>query len=181
MQPSIGQALDDDLLTDLYQRHAQTLLVFIRRYTGTREDAEDILLDVFLAASEQPMLADLSEGERLAWLRRVAHHKCVDAYRRSQRRSALALEEIAEAIDDDQHNPESLALRSEEHALLRAHLARLPAAQQEVLRLRFAQGLRCVEIARLYNKREGTVRMLLSRSLNLLRRLYTEKTEGEQP
>ena len=180
MQPSIGQALDDAMLTNLYQRHAHTLLMFIRRYAATREDAEDILLDVFLAASEQQMLAGMSEGERLAWLRRVAHNKCVDAYRRAQRRPALGLEEVADIVYDEEHDPEMLALRTEEHALLRDHLARLPETQQEILRLRFANGLRCAEIARLYQKREGTVRMLLSRSLNFLRHLYAEKTEGEQ-
>jgi RNA polymerase sigma-70 factor, ECF subfamily len=182
MQPPTGLALDDATLAELYQRYAHTLLVFIRRYVSTREDAEDVLLDVFLAASEQHALANMSEGEQLAWLRRVAHYKCVDAYRRARRRPALSLEEIADqAYDDEERGPEQLALRAEEHALLRDHLARLPEAQQEILRLRFANGLRCVEIAQMYNKREGTVRMLLSRALNLLRGLYKQQAEeGER-
>lgn len=181
MQPSMEPVLDDAVLTELYQRHAHTLLTFIRRYATIREDAEDVLLDVFLAASEQGALAGMSESERLAWLRRVAHHKCVDAYRRSQRRPALSLDEIANhAYDDEESRPEQLVLRAEEHALLRDHLARLPEPQQEILRLRFALGLRCAEIARMYNKREGTVRMLLSRSLNFLRKLYEEQTERER-
>lgn len=180
MQPLIGQTLDDATLTDLYQRHAHTLLVFIRRYASTREDAEDILLEVFLAAAEQQAFAGMSEGERLAWLRRVAHNKCIDAYRRVQRHPTLPLEEVAGHVYDEEHGPEQLALRTEEHRLLRDHLARLPEPQQEILRLRFANDLRCVEIARMYDKRESTVRMLLSRSLNHLRHLYEEKTEGEQ-
>lgn len=172
MQPPTGLALDDATLAELYQRYAHTLLAFIRRYASTREDAEDVLLDVFLAASEQRVLANMSEGEQLAWLRRVAHHKCVDAYRRARLRPALSLEEIVDqAYDDEERGPEQLALRAEEHALLRDHLAYLPEAQQEILRLRFANGLRCVEIARMYNKREGTVRMLLARPEPLTRSL----------
>ncbi|HEY0756249.1 MAG TPA: RNA polymerase sigma factor [Ktedonobacteraceae bacterium] len=180
MQPLIELALDDATLTELYERHARTLLAFIRRYSSTREDAEDILLDVFLAASEQQVLVSMSEGERLAWLRRVAHNKCVDAHRYVQRHPTLTLEEIAGHASDEEHSPERLALRTEELTLLRDQLARLPEAHQEILRLRFAHGLRCTQIAHIFNKREGAVRMLLSRSLNLLRRLYAEKMAGEQ-
>jgi RNA polymerase sigma factor (sigma-70 family) len=139
-----------------------------------------VLLEVFMAALERNALAGLSDGEQLAWLRRVAHNKCVDAYRRAQRQPAVSLESLEEIpYEDEEQTPEQVALRSEEQALLRTYLANLPAQQQEVLRLRFAQGLRCTEIARRLNKKEGTVRMLLSRALNLLRGTYEKQEKGD--
>jgi len=39
--------------------------------------------------------------------------------------------------------------------------------------LRFANGLRCTEIARRLNKSDGAIRMLLARALNILRDIYT--------
>lgn len=168
-------------IAELYQRHAYTLTSFIRRYVSTREDAEDVLLEVFIAAFERNALAGLSESEQLAWLRRVARNKCVDVYRASQRRPFLSLETITEMIyDDEDQLPEQMALHSEELALLRARLTRLPELQQQILRLRFGQGLRSAEIARKLNKGEGTIRMTLSRTLNLLRRIYnTEESSDE--
>ena len=164
---------DNTPIAVLYQRHAPTILHSIRRSITSPEDAEDVLLEVFLAALENNALSKLGEGEQLAWLRRVAHNKCIDLYRRAHRRPAVPLDEVTENMyGDDERTPEQMALRCEEHALLHSHLARLPELQQEVLRLRFAAGLRCAEIATTINKSEGAVRMILSRSLNLLRDIY---------
>jgi RNA polymerase sigma factor (sigma-70 family) len=163
-------------IADLYQLYAYTLLSFIRQYVPTPEDAEDVLLEVFLAAFEQDALVGLREDEQLAWLRRVARNKCVDAHRRLVRHPVVPLAEVEETMyDDERQAPEQIVLRSEEHAVLHAHLAELSALQQEVLRLRFASGLRSAEIARTLNKREGAIRMLLSRALNLLRTVYEKQ------
>lgn len=43
MRPHIRFSPGDTSLAELYQRHAHTLLAFIRRSVHTREDAEDIL------------------------------------------------------------------------------------------------------------------------------------------
>ncbi|HLG61049.1 MAG TPA: RNA polymerase sigma factor [Ktedonosporobacter sp.] len=171
-----GPLSDDAALADLYQRHVYTLLSFIRRYVSTREDAEDVLLEVFLAAMERNALIGLSEGEQLAWLRRVAHNKCVDTYRRSVRRPAIPLDSALDMLyGPEEQTPEQVALRSEEYALLRDYLMHLPEQQQAVLRLRFADDLRSSEIARRLNKSEGSVRMLLSRALNHLRKVYAQE------
>ena len=54
----------------------------------------------------------------------------------------------------------------------------MPPAAQMVLRLRFGNGLRCTQIAGMLGKREGAVRMHLSRALHLLRSLY--EAAGEE-
>lgn len=172
---------DHSPIADLYQRHGPKLLKYIRRHVPIREDAEDVLLEVFVAALESDTLRTLGEGEQLAWLRSVAHNKFVDHNRRFYRRPIVTLEETSEMLyDDDDLAPEQIALRREAHAQLRRHLSSLPELQREVLRLRFANGLRCAEIARHLNKNEGTVRTLLSRSLNLLRSVYEKSREDTQ-
>jgi RNA polymerase sigma factor (sigma-70 family) len=182
MQRLRGVSISEDTaITELYQRHVYTLLSTIRRYITTREDAEDVLLEVFMAAFERNALAGLSEGEQLAWLRRVAHNKCVDAYRASQRHPFLSLETVTEVLyDDEDQLPEQIALDAEERALLRARLTKLPEQQQQILRMRFGHGLRCTEIARKLDKSESAIRMTLARTLNRLRRIYnTEEESGE--
>jgi RNA polymerase sigma factor (sigma-70 family) len=174
MQQQSSLQADRSLVALLYQRHASTIFLSVRRRIFSIEDAEDITLEVFLAAVEQEeTLASLSDELQNAWLRRVAHNKVVDHYRRSAHRQAVALEEITEMLDDDERQaPELVSLQREEYALLRRRLTNLPAQQQEILRLRFAAGLRSREIASLLQKREGTVRAMLARSLNFLRSIY---------
>lgn len=164
-----------------YRRHVTTLLNYIRRYVPTREDAEDVLVDVFLAAYEQRVLATFSEEEQLAWLRRVAYHKCVDLLRRQQRHPSLALESVSETLyEPEERSPESMVLRADEQALLRHHLAGLPVPQQAILSLKFGQRLRGVEIARRLNRSESSVSTLLAQALNHLRERYRSK-KGDCP
>ncbi len=168
-------ALDDSPIARLYRQHALSLMTYVRRHVPAREDAEDIVLEVFLAVLEHKELAQLSEPEQLAWLRRVAHHKFVDYHRRSARRSAVPLEEAADTLlTDEDAGPDQLAVRREEDVLLRERLTQLPEHYQTILQLRFANGLRCTEIAKHLNKSDGAVRMLLSRALNILRDIYAK-------
>jgi RNA polymerase sigma-70 factor (ECF subfamily) len=103
----------------------------------------------------------------------VARNKRIDAYRREQRRPALVLDLVTDSLyEDEKHEPEHIALRREEYRQLQEALAQLSPLQQEVLRLRFAQGLRCSEMARELGKSEGAVRVLLLRTLKFLRTLY---------
>lgn len=178
-QPSLF-AQDNSTVSLLYRRHASLIMVSVRRLVPSWEDAEDIVLEVFLAALEQEkQLAALSDQTQLAWLRRVAHNKVVDLYRRSSAGPPAPVETFSEWIPDHKElTPEQAALQQEAFALLRTHVASLPLAQQEVLRLHFEAGLRCKDIAALLNKREGTIRSLLSRSLNFLRQLYQQEPGG---
>ena len=174
MRQQIPARTDSLPVALLYQRHAPALLLYVRRHVLSWEDAEDIVLDVFLAALEkEETLAGLDDERQMIWLRRVAHNKVVDAYRRARTRAGEGFDEAVETIyDDERMTPEAVTLRHEEYELLRKRLASLPRGQQEILQLRFAAGLRCSEIAQLLHKREGTVRSMLSRALNFLRTIY---------
>jgi RNA polymerase sigma factor (sigma-70 family) len=173
---------DKAAIEQWYQRHATSLLAYVRQHVPSQEDAEDIVVEAFIAALEHKdsSLFSGTEQEQLAWLRRVAYHKCIDQHRRSVRRPTVLVEAASERLfADERLDPEQHALRYEEGALLSARLSQLPEHYQTILRLRFANGLRCTEIGRLLNKNEGTVRVLLSRALNRLRGVYTRQQEKD--
>jgi RNA polymerase sigma-70 factor, ECF subfamily len=108
----------------------------------------------------------------------VARNKTVDTYRRKMRRPSLTLDYVAgELYAGDEQSPEYAALRREEYTHLLAALERLPAIQQEVLRLRLVNELPCAEAAKTLGKREGTVRSILSRALAQLRSIYSNTKE----
>jgi RNA polymerase sigma factor (sigma-70 family) len=87
-------------------------------------------------------------------------------------------QEVEETLyEDDFHAPESCVLRQEAYAELRVYVSSLPELQQKILRLRFAYGFTCKEIAQHLNKSSVAVRVMLSRSLNLLRDHYQQHKE----
>ncbi|HEY4388691.1 MAG TPA: sigma-70 family RNA polymerase sigma factor [Ktedonobacteraceae bacterium] len=168
------------LVAQLYQCHAPALLMFLCRQVPSREDAEDVLLQVFQAAVESETLSNLDESKQRTWLWTVARNKATDHYRQTRHRPIFSkgLEEIGEVLaDDDASAPEAAALRQEMYVELRTHVASLPEIQQEILRLRFACGLKCSEIAQQLNKSNAAIRTMLSRSLNLLRTIYQQGRE----
>lgn len=176
--PAQSSENDHTPVANLYRRYAPALLKYIRRHSATQEDAEDILLEVFIAALESNILTTLREGEQQAWLHRVAQNKCIDTQRRFARHPILPLKEIdGMRFDQDELDPEPLTMRQETQALLRSRVSSLTPIQQDVLRLRFTEELSCPEIARRLQKSEGAVRTLLSRTLNALRTIYQRHEE----
>jgi RNA polymerase sigma-70 factor (ECF subfamily) len=161
----------------LYEVHARAIFAYIRLRITTREEAEDILLEVFLVALEHlDLLEERSIEAQRSWLRSVAAHKIADHYRYSNRRQQVTLEQVAETLyQDEAISPEQLALNREEYKRLHELLRGLPGLQQQVLYLRFVYGLRCLEIAEVLGKKESAVRKLLWRALNRVRALYAEE------
>jgi RNA polymerase sigma-70 factor (ECF subfamily) len=179
MQQNSRIALDEPTLAGLYQRFAPVLFAYLYRRTSSREDAEDLLLEAFLAALEYTGFALLSAKEQEGWLWSVARNKMIDHYRRAARRPGMQLELVLDDLyERDEYAPEHVTLRREEYARLRTRIEQLPELQREVLRLRFANDLHCAEIASVLHKSEGAIRMVLSRTLKLLRTIYAKEERG---
>lgn len=173
----VDSPLEFQSQTALYESYGHIIFGYLRLHMQSPEDAEDLLLEVFLAALERGNLAGLAPGEQLAWLKRVAHNKLLNVYRRVRRSPQVALDSIVETIFEEE-GPEQLTLQQEERHQLVAAIRKLPALQQHILQLRYGDGLRCSEIAVLLDKREAAVRKLLSRSIISLRQVY-QQSEGE--
>ncbi len=160
--------------TTFYDRYAHTILAYVQLHISSREDAEDVMLEVFMAAFEHHNLAGLAEQEQLLWLRRVARNKLANIYRHLQRHPSIALDNVAESLyDDEGRSPESIILRQERYRQLHIAINSLSLLQQQLLQLRFGYGLRFAEIAILLDKREAALRKLLSRTLTSLRATYS--------
>jgi RNA polymerase sigma-70 factor (ECF subfamily) len=164
----------------LYQQHAEKMLKYLSIKLSSAQDAEDLLIDTFIAALESELFASLSADEQQRWLWRVLRNKVVDRYRQSPLTTAFDLGEREDLLTDDpQQEPELVSIQHEELEHLALLLKRLSPLQQRVLYLRFGENLRCAQIAVLVGKREGSIRALLSRTFHLLRRSYHAQEKGD--
>ena len=161
--------------TALYESHAPAVLVYLLRQLGSREEAEDVLLEVFTLLLEKEATLHADERAVRAWLLAVARNKVVDHYRHAGRLARVPLAEVeAQLYAAEEREPEQALLRQEASAQLQKHVQQLGKAQQEVLQLRFAEELRCGEIAQVLGKSEKATRALLYRALKCLRSLYDQ-------
>lgn len=173
---SSGQAVEE-----LFEQHSEKLFAYLRQHTPAREDAEDILVETFMAALAETKFAHLSETAQIAWLWRVARNKVVDTFRKTTARRNVPLEQASETIcEDEARDPEQVALRQDEEREIHNLVFTLPELQQEILRLRFGFDLHCGEIAAILGKREDAVRAMLSRTMNSLRQLYAQRSSIAQ-
>lgn len=179
MQPfEIGEVTNQEE-NILYERFAEALLAYLCQQVSQRQDAEDLLLEVFLAALQNASLARLPAARQFAWLRRVARNKVIDHYRHT---ATLRLQPLtsAQELEDRNVTPEQQAEDQEQRTWLLQAIERLPPVQRELLRLRYVQELRLTQIATLMEKSEGTVRKMLSRTLQYLRKLYEQQERKEK-
>lgn len=167
-----GQAVEE-----LFEQQSEKLFAYLRQHTQSREDAEDILVETFMAALAETKFAHLPAAAQIAWLWRVARNKVVDTIRKATSRHTVPLELASATIcEDEARDPEHVALRQDEEREIHDLVHTLPELQQEILRLRFGFGLHCGEIATILGKREDAVRAMLSRTMNSLRQLYAQRS-----
>ena len=165
---------DESLLADyseIFSRYGPVIFSYLLLHASSREEAEDLTIEVFTSALEHGALLTWSAPRQLAWLRRVAYTRMVDTYRRSKRRPVVTLDQVAHTMLAE-YDPESLALLSEDYVQLHSHIQQLTPEQQYLLRLRYGSELHTAEIATMLNKSEQSIRQMLSRTINLLRTMY---------
>ncbi len=164
---------------ELYQQYAPALFAYLLRNVSSREDAEDLLLDIFTAALEKLASAAIDEQRFPSWIWAVAHNKVVDYHRRTRVRAHQRLSKVEDSLyEREDQAPEHIALRNEEYRKLHEVLQELPENQREIVRLRFGHGLSFGEIATIISKNESSVRMMLHRAIKLLRKLYARSEKG---
>lgn len=136
-----GMPLD---LGRIYDEHASSLFAYLFNLTRSEAETRDLLQELFLKIANRPETLDGVREER-AWLIRLAHHLCVDGYRRRASQQRLADRVGADA--DQIFEP---ADESDEAAFGRAvsdAMRSLPRDQREVVHLKLWEDMTFAEIA----------------------------------
>jgi len=148
-------------------RYQSRLLSFCRHMLASREDAEDVLQEVFTAAFNA-ILADERDINVRPWLYRIARNRVALYFRQKgiERRGQKALEDRNPAGNTPE--PSTDALETPE--LLHAALLELSETEREALRLKFSQSFSHAEIARLLQIEQTYLGVVVFRALRKLRR-----------
>ncbi len=147
---------------ETYDNYADILFRLSLSYVKHREDAEDIVQDVFISyINASPDFSD--EAHKRAWLIRVAINKCRDMARRKSIRQTVSYDEIGEiAIGDGSHN-DSIELFSA--------LQKLPEQNRVAIILHYFEGFSIAETAKMLSVSASAVKMRLSRGRQMLKEL----------
>lgn len=163
---------DAEAFGALYDVYLQPVYRYLYYRIGNQTEAEDLCEQVFLKAWEAIDRFRWQGKPFAAWLYRLAHNALVDHLR--TRKTAASLDDHLNVARADSEQWVLARLDAEE--LARA-MVQITDEQQQVIVLKFMQGLENEEIARLMHKREGAIRALQLRGLLALRRILIAERE----
>ena len=167
-------ALDPAALAEIYDRYSGKIYSYIYHRVGDGGLAEDLVGDVFVRMLEAVRSDRAWTTSLQGWLYRIAHNLIVDRFRRSGGREHVELDEGWMATDNTSHSFETLFASNQ----LQQGMRVLTEEQQQVVVLKFVEGLSNTEVAEILNKTEGAVKALQHRALTALRQVVTNPVEA---
>ena len=188
MQPDSGQTADVELLkavargdeqalAQLYDSYRVILFGLLVRILNSREEAEDVLQEVFLQVWRRARDFDETRGKPFTWLVTLARSRAIDRLRSLGARDRVAQASVREAAEEVSDAARD-TFRSEQRALVTSALSQLPEEQKRPLVLAYFDGLTQSEIATKLGAPLGTVKTRMRAGMIKLRELLTGKNES---
>ncbi len=169
---------DKTAFGELVRRYGDSVLGYLTRMSGSREQAEDLFQETFKRVHEK---AHTLRGNRFKpWLFTIATHVAIDGMRRRRRLRVVSLnqkldcadgrcEELgAVAVADSSCEPSQQAARAEQKEQVQQAVESLPANQRTTLVLAYYQQLSYREVAEALGCSIGTVKAQMYRALKTL-------------
>jgi RNA polymerase sigma-70 factor (ECF subfamily) len=168
---------DELALAAVYDRYRLVLFGLIMRILNNREEAEDVLQEVFIQVWRRAGDFDETRGRPFTWLVTLARSRAIDRLSSLAARERVAVagsreetEEVSDAASD--------TFRAEQRGLVNSALDQLPDEQKHPLVLAYFEGLTQSEIAARLGAPLGTVKTRMRSGMIRLRELLGGKNES---
>ncbi len=161
---------DIEALGQLYEQHYEMLFRYCLRRVFAAELAEDVTSEVFLKVARHiGRFGGRGIEDFRNWLYAIANNEVNAHLRKSKRRKELLAAAVA---------ARSLQHREQHHApdnpadwpIVYEAMMRLNVREQALIALRFFEGLKTEQMARIVGCKSGACRVALSRAIDKLRR-----------
>lgn len=145
------RAGDSDAFEALYREHSPRLYALARRMTGSSQEGEDLLQDIFLQVHRK---LDTYRGDAAlgTWLYRVAVRQCLDFLGSRQGRMRAA----SRALEEEAHYMRSTRETPGARIDIERAVARLPEGCRAAFVLHDVEGLEHKQIGEMLGVSEGT-------------------------
>ncbi len=156
---------DKSAVPDCLDRYGGLVWSMARRLTGSSEDAEDAVQEIFVSLWRSAHRFDPAKSSETTFVALIARRRIIDFLRRRHPAAAadehLALDEVEDVSDA----PESRIDLNEEAQLALREIEALPSAQSKAIKLAVFSGLSHPQIAESLNLPLGTIKSHIRRGL----------------
>ena len=170
-----AQQGDQDAYGELVRRHQRKIYALVYHMTSSKEDAEDVTQDVFVKAYGA-LGGFKGDAGFYTWVYRIAVNRTINYLKQRNRRTAVSLDDLDEAVERDPAYVDLVARESpvrdvsigELQKKLNKALEHLSDKHRTVVVMHDIQGIPHEEIARMLKVSTGTVRSRLFYARQLL-------------
>jgi RNA polymerase sigma-70 factor (ECF subfamily) len=159
---------DAQALAEIYDRYAAPVYRYLCRYVGDAACAEDLTSEVFVRLLQVINTSRAPRDKLQGWLYRVAHNLAMDWFRQQSKGLTVTLDEELAVTGG---SASSTVEKWETEERLRTAIRQLTLDQQQVVLLRFGEGLTVAQVGQLLGKSDGAVKILQHRAVKRLRKL----------
>jgi RNA polymerase sigma-70 factor (ECF subfamily) len=162
---------DAGSLQTLYDESSRVLYSLALRVLNDREDAEEVILDVYQQVWKAVDRYDPARGTVLAWLAVMTRHRAIDRLRQSnvRRTREIPVEAAAEAASGSPA-PEAETILEQRRRLIREAMGTLAPEQREPIELAFFSGMSHSEVAETLGAPLGTIKTRIRTGMQKLRK-----------
>jgi RNA polymerase sigma-70 factor (ECF subfamily) len=173
----LGRAVegDSEAFGALYERYVRALYRYFFARVGDMHIAEDLTETLFLKVWESMPRFQVGRVLFRTWLYRIAHNLVVDHYRTRKHHAELG-EHLH--LRNGSPLPEEEMLLDERRQRFVEVVKGLKPEHQQILILRFVNGMSHKEAAEVLGRRPGAVRALQYRALQALEEALRQQGEG---
>lgn len=165
---------DPNAFGELYERYVDRIYNYIYHRVGNQHDAQDLTSRTFYRALSHVEHYQDKGIPFSAWLYRIAHNLVANWHRDHQRRPVVSLDDLITKSRPEQH-PETLAEAADDAQRLTEMIRKLDPVRQELLVLKFTEGLSNAEIGSILGRTEGAIKSLYHRTLLQMRKELRKK------
>jgi RNA polymerase sigma factor (sigma-70 family) len=166
--------------SEVFKLYYKPIFGYILRRTGNFDDTADIAAETFLKTCTHINRFSYKGISIKVWLYRIATNEVNLYFRRNQKHSSV-FERIDfgnknlfdNYLEEDRKNLEAELLKHDQFNKILKVLKTLPEKYQEVISLKYFEGKENKEIAEIPDIKEGTIKSLLSRGIDKLRKSAT--------
>jgi RNA polymerase sigma-70 factor (ECF subfamily) len=155
-------------IAGIYTEFHRSLLSYVRSKISSKEDAEDILQNVFIKISANAN--SLSEKDSLkSWLFAVTKNAVIDYYRAKSNRRSVALDKaVSDQLLDDETGDSTKGLDS----CIATMIALLPDEYRDIVKDAELNGIKQKDLAEKYNMAYPSMRSRVQRGRERLKQLF---------
>jgi RNA polymerase sigma-70 factor, ECF subfamily len=170
---------DSTALEVLYDRYSTVVYRMALRILKNREQAEDVVQEVFWRVWRRSSSFERDRGRVAQWIFGIAHNLCIDELRRLRARPTPVYEDVdhpvIQQLTDEQIDVPATVWASEQRRTIAEALDHLPPPQRQAIELAYFSGLSHQEIATRLNRPLGTIKTRVRLGLQKLGSLLTAR------